>query len=304
MNKILITGASGFIGKNLIPFLQSERGNYYLLSRNPDDTLSFPHLHTISCDLLDHQQVSEVMESIQPTHLLHLAWDLQPGSYDNEENLKWLKASIHLLNEFQKNKGKRWITTGTCFEYDWSWGCCDELQTPLHPDSLYGKTKKLLFDYSNVFCEHHQISCAWPRLFFLYGPYENKKRLFPDVIDSLLKNEPATIQNGAIFRDYMYVKDACRVLNELIFDEFNGAINICSGIPIQLSEIGKTIEEIMHSENLLRIHYPEKVSQKIVYGGTRYLENLLTTPSQYSLKEGLEETIKWRFENLHQEMTH
>jgi UDP-glucuronate decarboxylase len=298
MNKILITGASGFVGKNLIPFLQPKLGTYFLLSRNPEEITSEEHLKTVACDLLDRDRVTEIMAEIQPTHILHLAWELKPGSYHQEDNLHWLKASIHLLAEFQKNNGKRWIGTGTCFEYDWSLGCCDETLTPLHPESLYGKTKKLLFDYSTVFCEHHNISFAWPRLFFLYGPHENQKRLLPDVIDALLKNQQATIQNGELYRDYMHIGDCCKILNELIFSDFEGAINISTGIPTKLSKIGETVAKILGKEDLLTIKTPEKISQRIVYGNCQKLEKEIQIQPTIGLVNGLKATIQWRAENL------
>jgi len=300
MNRILITGASGFIGKNLIPFLHAKLGTFYLLSRNPQDSVLDEHLIPVVCDLMDKEQVSAVMKSIQPTHLLHLAWELKPGTYNQEENIHWLKASIHLLSEFKKNNGKRWIGTGTCFEYDWSLSSCDEEKTPLNPDTLYGKTKKLLFDYSSVFCEHYKISYAWPRLFFLFGPYENPKRLLPDIIDSLLNNEKATIQNGEIYRDYMYVKDCCKILAELIFNDVSGDINISTGIPIKLSDIGEKVAAILEKEQLLTIRSPEKVTQRIVFGNNAKLEKELEFKLVHDLEKGLKETIQWRAENLKQ----
>jgi len=98
----------------------------------------------------------------------------------------------------------------------------------------------------------------------------------------------------------MYVKDCCQVLAELIFNDLIGAINISTGIPIKLSDIGEKVAAILEKEQLLTIQSPEKVTQRIVFGNNAKLEKELKFKLAQNLEKGLKETIQWRAENLKQ----
>lgn len=134
---------------------------------------------------------------------------------------------------------------------------------------------------------------VWGRLFFLFGPHENPLRLIPHIIVSLLQNEPATINNGGIFRDYMFAKRAAEYISELLFHEFTGNLNICSGSPIMLGEIGKMIASSLNRPELLTVLYPEIQSNKVLFGDSSKLESTFKTNSAGKLQEELEETIDW-----------
>ena len=85
------------------------------------------------------------MDSVQPTHLLHLAWFAVPGQFwTSPENLRWVQASLELLSVFESVGGRRLVVAGSCDEYEWSDVDCDEHDTPLRPATLYGTCKHAL----------------------------------------------------------------------------------------------------------------------------------------------------------------
>ena len=140
MKKILVTGASGFIGKHCLPLLV-QRG-FEVHGTSTTTGFQSPGVQMHQVDLLDHQQVQRLLSIIRPSHLLHLAWIATPPIFwTSPENPKWVQASFSLMQRFIEQGGMRAVFSGSCAEYDWSYGTCSEETTPLHPATLYGKSK-------------------------------------------------------------------------------------------------------------------------------------------------------------------
>ncbi len=118
MKKVLLTGATGFIGKHTIPFLLSEGFEVHAISRNAFPLPPEVHIHPV--DLFDDHQTTKLLKQIKVTHLLHFAWYAVPGKFwSSEANLKWVASSLKLIQEFVENGGKRLVVSGTCAEYEW-----------------------------------------------------------------------------------------------------------------------------------------------------------------------------------------
>ncbi len=293
MEKVIITGGTGFIGKNILPFLENLHADFFILHSHGDYQSSIENITYIKCDLLNSSEVKNQLEKLKATHLLHMAWGMSPSNYNMESNFLWLQQSMNLLEEFKKNGGRRLIIAGSGVEYQWEYGVCIENKTPLSYDNLYGSTKNILRDYAFTFCKHFDIELVWPRIFFVFGPHEHKDRLVAHIIYSLLNDKPAQIRNGGIYRDYMYVKDVSRILAGLIFHSYSGIINIGTGIPVKLSEVGKLIAGIVEKPDLLEIEYPEIKENRVVVADNSILKDMVKLSENYSLYEALRETVDW-----------
>lgn len=112
-----------------------------------------PQLETLERDydvvrvnLLAENSRSELLRTVKPDMLLHLAWYAEPNNFwQSPRNLDWVYASLDLFNRFVKHGGTRCLMTGTCAEYDWSaGGCFDEEATPAAPSTSYGTAKDAL----------------------------------------------------------------------------------------------------------------------------------------------------------------
>ncbi len=106
-----------------------------------------------------------------------------------------------------KPAGSGWSVCGSGYEYDWSYGYCTEGLTPCVPDTVYGACKHALHEMVRSYAAARQLSVAWPRVFFLYGPHEHPQRLVSSVVRALLRGEPAPCSHGRQIRDYMHVQD-------------------------------------------------------------------------------------------------
>ena len=92
MKSVLLTGASGFIGRHcLAPLLSRGYEVHAISSRTARRPLADVHWHI--ADLLDYSQITELVREVKPAHLLHLAWYAEPGRYwQAPENLRWVQV--------------------------------------------------------------------------------------------------------------------------------------------------------------------------------------------------------------------
>jgi nucleoside-diphosphate-sugar epimerase len=296
LKRIVITGASGFIGSHCLPLLEQKGYEIHAFSSRfqPDFERSKIVWHRV--DLLHQSRLKEIMKDIRPSHLLHLAWYLEPGKWANSlENYRWVQASLDLLLAFCKFGGQRAVMVGSCAEYDWRHSYCIENLTPMKPNTVYGTCKYALQEMFGKFIENTELSGAWGRIFFLYGPHEHPVRLVSSVILSLLANQSAQCTHGNQRRDYLYVKDVADALIALLESHVVGSVNIASGQPLAIKEIVFKIAEKLDGKDLVQLGAINTSADEpnLVVGDITRLSKEVGWQPQYSLDRGLDETIKW-----------
>jgi nucleoside-diphosphate-sugar epimerase len=296
--RVLVTGASGCVGHAAVAKLAADGWDVHATSRSQAAAETRVTWH--QCDLLDPGASRQIVTTVAPTHLLHLAWYIGPGRWASApENLAWVRASLALFEAAADAGCRRIVGSGSCLEYDWSFGYCSESRTPLVPHTLYGSCKlatgSLLASYARV----RQFSSAWARIFFLYGPHEHPDRLVPSVIRSLLAGTEARVSHGRQIRDYLYATDVADALVTLLASEIEGPINIGTGEPIALREIVQHAARLIGKEELVRFGaIPAAATDApVVVADTKRLADLRWSP-QMSLDEGLRETIDWWRRNI------
>jgi UDP-glucuronate decarboxylase len=295
MEKVLITGATGFLGQPCLSTLLSCANEVHVLSRNHGGSKQKKlQIHTV--DLFDAQQVSAALSQIKPSHLLHLAWLTTPGLYwTATENVRWLEASLKLAQLFAENGGSRMVVAGSCAEYDWRYGRCHETTTPVSFASLYGACKNSLRMILESFGAQIGISIAWARLFFLYGPHEHSNRLVPSVIHSLIQHEDVICTNGSYQRDFLHVQDAAEAVARLLQSNVCGSVNIASGRAVAIREIVQILATHIGEPGLVKYRASPAVASEpllVVADVTRLREELHWAP-QFTLDKGLAQAITW-----------
>lgn len=294
MKKILLTGATGFIGRHAILPLLKRGYEVHAVARTPDTSIAGVTWH--KADLLQIDSIHELLKNIKPSHLLHFAWNVTPGKYLNDmENLQWVQASLALLISFQKCGGERVVFVGSCFEYESQYGFFTEEVTPLKSLSLYGNSKICTYNLFESYLRETKISGAYGRIHFLYGPYENPNRLVPYVILSLLQRRPARCSHGEQIRDFMYVVDVADAFVALLDSDIIGPVNVSSGKPVQLKEVVREIGEKIGLSELIKLGViPVKDNEPIMMvGNCKKLNSELGWEPKYTLKQGIQDTVEW-----------
>jgi nucleoside-diphosphate-sugar epimerase len=295
MKRVLITGATGFIGQHCLPTLLASGYEVHTVSTHATSA-NLPGAHAHWANLLEPTQVAALLASVQPSHLLHLAWYTQPGAYwTSVENIRWVQASLGLLQAFVAHGGQRVVMAGSCAEYDWSYGYCTERITPLRPATMYGKAKHALLLLEDAFAEQTQISAAWGRIFFLYGPHEYPERLVAAVIRALLQKQPARCSHGNQIRDFLHVQDVADAFVALLESDVRGAVNIASGAPITLKQIIYNIADMLGQSDMVQLGaltVPANEPPLLVANIDRLTNEVGWRPT-YGLERGLEQTVRW-----------
>ncbi len=297
MKKVLLTGASGFIGRHTITYLV-EKGYevYAVVYPNKSDLNESKSVFLYQVDIFNSKERKQLFDSVKPSHLLHFAWYAVPGKYwTSLENFRWVQVSIDILLDFIENNGKRAVLAGTCAEYDWRYGYCSEGITPTKPQTLYGTCKNSLQEMLHQLSNQTNISSAWGRIFFPYGPYEANVRLIPSVITSLLQDKPARCTHGNQVRDFIHVNDVASAFVSLLDSEVKGPVNIASGQAITLKSIIYSIADLLNKKHLVELGVlptPETDAPFIAANIHRLSEEVGWNPS-ITLETGLKSTIEW-----------
>ena len=295
MKRILVTGASGFIGRQCVPLLVSKDYEVHALSRRRPAEKALPNVSWHKVDLLRPGRAAEFIGRVRPDCVLHLAWYAEPGKFwEARENLDWVRASLELLCAFADNGGKRIVAAGTCAEYDCSAGECVENATPLIPTTLYGTSKHALERMLHSSSRQTGLSSAWGRIFFLYGPHEHPSRLVAYVVRSLLQGEPALCSEGGQILDFLYVEDAASAFIALLESEAQGPVNVGSGRPVAVRDVLQEIGRQLGRLDLIRFGARAGSSETDrFWANTQRLVKETGWAPRHTMASGIEETIEW-----------
>lgn len=302
MKRVLLTGATGLIGRHAIPPLLARGYEVHAVGRqvpaqhSQRDVARQVHWHTV--DLLDAAQVSAAVREIQPTHLLHFAWYVAHGKFwAASENLDWVSASLTLLRAFAAQGGRRVVMSGTCAEYDWTLGeeRLREVSSPAKPSTLYGTSKHALHLILERFAAQHKLSAAWGRIFFLYGPDEAPQRFVASVIRALLAGQPARMSHGNQVRDFLHVADVAEAFVAVLDSEVDGAVNIASGEPVTLKGVAETIGDLLHQRDHIALGALPAAQNDppVLVADVSRLRHEVNWRPRLNLTDGLIDTIQW-----------
>lgn len=291
MNRVLITGATGFIGRQCINILKTKNFEIHAISSKKVYPSNNENITWYQVNLTSKEEVHRVFERIRPEYLIHLAWGLVDHGYNSNVQYQWVKTGIDLIDAFSNYGGKRAVMVGTCAEYDWSQGFCSEGNTPLKPHNVYGLCKHTSRIITNSYCKQNKISFVWARIFFAYGPGQNNISLIPTVINNIKNEKEIEILHSDQIRDYIFVEDVAEALVTLVESRLEGSVNISSGSPISIKEIVLKIANYFDKEYLIK--FVSKPSQfDYVVGDNSRLLKEMKWKSKISLDEGLRRTIE------------
>lgn len=286
--KVLLTGVTGLIGKEIIKPLQEKGFDIYAITidnNNPNNGVNW-----IKCNLFDSESVKQILEDIKPTHLLNFAWATTGDYLVSDMNFEFVKAGLNLLKYFKANGGKRAIYVGTCFEYKFK----DEplKETDLtNPQTLYAVCKDALHKMAEEYCKINDISFGYGRIFYVYGHGENEKRLTAHLIKTLQNNETVTINCGRLIKDYMYTKDIAGGFAEFLDSNVTGTVNMCTGRGISLEDYSTYIARKLNKEEYLIIKQEETNQPPIIVGDNTRLTQEVGYKIQYSFEKAIDEIL-------------
>ena len=247
MKTILVTGASGFFGTSFLNALKKSTDQFkvFCIYVGQKGIVEDSRFIWIECDLLNMKSQQELIETLKPTHCMHFAWHVPPGTFwDSFKNIEWLYASATLFDFFCKNGGKVFVGAGSIAEYDWSSGVLDEEATPLNPATLYGESKKSLLIMLKKIRDRHlyQTVIIWPRIGYFFGENEPPEKLMSRLFTAISSGSTLRLTSANIKRPYAHVRHLGNILASLMFivdDDF--IFNLSASCSYCLGDIVKNI---------------------------------------------------------------
>lgn len=297
--RVLITGASGFLGAHVARLLVQEGCAVFALVRRGSDLWRIhdvqDSLQLVYGDVLDGEQMATIVAQVRPELCLHLAWYAEPGVYLNSPlNIQYIGASLHLATKLAEAGCKRLVVAGTCAEYDADYGYLSEA-SPTRPVTLYAASKVALQTVLAKLAEQINLPVAWARIFYIYGPGENARRFVPDIINTMLRNQPTRTTLGEQVRDYSHVEDVARALWAVAGSDLTGIVNIGSGAPVTNREIVLKIGALLQRPELVRFgDLPYRASDPMfLCADVRRLCEHTGWKPVYDIDGGMQQTIDW-----------
>jgi nucleoside-diphosphate-sugar epimerase len=253
MYKILVTGATGFVGQHALPRLKESGAEIHLTARNRPASYSDTfRWHAV--DLLDSAKRIQLLSDVRPDMLVHFAWETAPVHFwSSPSNIDWAIATLDLVRLGAERGISRIVGVGTCAEYDQVREPCDEYQTEIAPESLYGCTKDASRRVLQACAEAEGFSWAWARIFYPIGPDEKERRLVPSVAAAVASGSPARLSSGTAVRDVIDVRDAGAAIAEVALSEIIGPVNIARGEAISIGQIAETLGRIAGRPDLIHL---------------------------------------------------
>ena len=254
--KVLVTGASGFVGKQITKFLSRQDIEIVLVLRSKATSLleSYPNISSIIYTKNIFNENSDWWEEQCKgvDIIIHAAWYAEPGIYlQSLKNIDCLIGSLNIAKGAAAANVKRFIGIGTCFEYKLN-NIPLSIDSPKNPLTIYAATKLSLYYSLSKLFEEQGIEFSWCRLFYLYGEGEDDRRFLPYLKEKLKNNEIAELTSGKQVRDYLDIKDAGKLIANVALSSQIGQVNICSGIPITIREFAEKIADEVGKKDLLK----------------------------------------------------
>ncbi|MET0845985.1 MAG: NAD(P)-dependent oxidoreductase [Pseudomonas sp.] len=278
--KVLVTGATGFVGRHLVSALLARGCEVRAVARNAETAANMPWINAVefvAADIhaadLDIAALSEGIDA-----LAHLAWPGLPNYqalFHFEHNLT---ADYRFIKGAVEAGVSQVLVTGTCFEYGLQSGPLSE-QTAPQPSNPYGLAKNTL----RLFLENLQrvqpFTLQWARLFYLHGEGQNPNSLLAALDRAIDAGDDSfNMSAGEQLRDYLAIETAARHLATIVQRrEFDGVINCSSGQPVSVRAlVEQRVQECGASIRLNLGHYPYPTHEPMAFWGvTDRLQQLL-----------------------------
>lgn len=299
--RVLVTGAAGFLGRNLIGALLAADAKVVAIVRSRSNAGRLADIagktSIIECDLRQAQHLKKLGRLQGVRYVFHLAAGGVDGSQNDPSALiaDNVVATGNFLECVRQWTLCRFVYSGSCFEY--GAGKLLPESTPPDPRSIYAATKSAASLLVQAYARTLGLPAVTLRLFTPYGPWEAERRLIPYVILSALKNAEIRLTSGVQTRDFVYVDDAIEALLAAAVhpQAANGVYNICSGKATSIRQVVKTVVKLTGSSSVIRLgaipHRPTELWT--ISGSPHYTRKHLGWSVATSLKEGLKKTICW-----------
>jgi len=308
-NKILITGADGFIGSHLVEMLVAKGCNVKALSQYNsfnnwgwlEDIKYKDQVEVLVGDIRDPHYCKQITEDVDL--VFHLAAliaipysYLAPDSYVDTN----INGTLNVCQAAKENGGIRVIHTSTSEVYGTAQYVPIDERHPLQPQSPYSATKIAADAMAMSFYNAFELPVTIARPFNTYGPRQSARAVIPTIITQIASGmKEIKLGDVSPTRDFNYVEDICRGFLALAETEktIGEIVNIGSNFEISIGDVLNIIKETMNSDVQFIIDEqrvrPEKSEVFRLWCDNTKIIELTGFRPQVDIRVGLQRTIDW-----------
>lgn len=308
MKKVLVTGASGFVGANIVRRLMKDGYDVHIISRTTSnfwrlsDILS--EIKDYKVDLKDKKKLEIIVKKINPDYIIHLAiYGGRPNQADETDILESnLLGTINLVNACKNVNYSAFINTGSSSEYGFK--SKEIFETDYcNPTSMYGVTKSAATMYCNYRALIENKNIGTIRLFSPFGEYEERGRLIPDLIINSLVKKKVKLADPEAVRDFIYIEDVCDIYMKILEepDHIKGEIfNVGYGQQHSVKFMAEQVKKLVSEDVVLEFNSVpgRKSDTKTWVSNINKIMGKYQWQPKYSMEEGIKKSLMWYKENL------
>ena len=311
---IMVVGASGFIGANLLQEILAVRSDCYGITHDTQsqwrlNAMAIPAQNIVNCNILIPSAVQALFQTVQPQTVFNLA---AYGAYPHQDEFdKIFETNVQGTQHLLQAAGPDvvFIHAGSNSEYGTNSNAPDE-KAALQPNSYYAVSKVAASFLLQHYGKQLQHPCINLRLYSVYGPYEEPTRLLPRLVENILKKQLPPLAQPTISRDFIYITDVTLAfIHAALFitpERYGESYNIGTGVQTSLSEL---LSQALQAEGLTLTQQERSAAAMQPQWSTMDnrnwdLHQWVSNPqralrelhwqAQVSLKEGIEKTLQWQ----------
>jgi len=287
--RILITGATGFIGQVVLPLLVAKGAHVLVLTTKPSNTLASAGIETVDFLNIPKDQVNTRIQEFSPSALLHLGWSGLPD-YSADTCLANVASSIHVIRMALAGGVSRIVGAGSCWEYgDLKGELSESMSAP--STSIFAESKSCLRQLLNSVEQETGTQTRWARIFYAYGAGQREGSLIPRTINAWRAGSAPELRDIESALDFIHVEDVASGLVALTLQSGpSGVFNLGSGAATKVSDVVELVRlQVAGEQNLIKIKHRHE--EDATWADNRAMQSAFEWSPKISLAEGIEKTL-------------